>query len=216
MSKCEFSVRYQRQLGKRALFPFGFHCTGMPIHAAANRLKREIANGKTCSNQPTEAELKVLKKDPKYVRPEYTQYEILQQINIPEADIPAFQDPNHWLTFFPPVGRQDLQDFGIHTDWRRSFHTTEKNPYYDAFIRWQFHHLKENNKISYGKRYTIYSELDKQPCADHDRAKGEGVAPQEYVGIKIELVDKPESLKDFADKKVFLVAATLRPETMYG
>ena len=150
------------------------------------------------------------------MRPEYTQYEILQQINIPEADIPAFQDPNHWLTFFPPVGRQDLQDFGIHTDWRRSFHTTEKNPFYDAFIRWQFHHLKENNKISYGKRYTIYSELDKQPCADHDRAKGEGVAPQEYVGIKIELVDKPESLKDFADKKVFLVAATLRPETMYG
>jgi leucyl-tRNA synthetase len=26
----------------------------------------------------------------------------------------------------------------------------------------------------------------------------------------------PESLKDFADKKVFLLAATLRPETMYG
>jgi leucyl-tRNA synthetase len=31
MSKAEFQVRYQRQLGKRVLFPFGFHCTGMPI-----------------------------------------------------------------------------------------------------------------------------------------------------------------------------------------
>jgi leucyl-tRNA synthetase len=29
-------------------------------------------------------------------------------------------------------------------------------------------------------------------------------------------LDFPESLKEFADKKVFLLAATLRPETMYG
>lgn len=102
------------------------------------------------------------------------------------------------------------------TDWRRSFITTSRNPYYDSFIKWQFNHLKENGKIKYGKRYAIFSELDNQPCADHDRSKGEGVAPQEYTGIKIQLLDFPESLKDFADKKVFLVAATLRPETMYG
>lgn len=76
--------------------------------------------------------------------------------------------------------------------------------------------LKSIGKIIYGKKYTIYSELDKQPCADHDRSKGEGVGPQEYVGIKIKLLEYPESLKEYADKKVFLVAATLRPETMYG
>jgi len=38
MSKAEFMTRYQRQLGKRALFPFAFHCTGMPISSAAIRL----------------------------------------------------------------------------------------------------------------------------------------------------------------------------------
>mgnify|MGYP001417066481 CR=1 FL=1 len=37
--------------------------------------------------------------------------------------------------------------------------------------------LKEEGYIEYGKRYTIYSELDKQPCADHDRSTGEGVVP---------------------------------------
>lgn len=45
MSKAEFQIRYQRQRGRNALFPFGFHCTGMPIQAAANRLKREITSG---------------------------------------------------------------------------------------------------------------------------------------------------------------------------
>lgn len=32
--------------------------------------------------------------------------------------------------------------FGCGTDWRRSFVTTSINPYYDAFIRWQFRFLK--------------------------------------------------------------------------
>jgi hypothetical protein len=35
------------------------------------------------------------------------------------------------------------------------------------------------------KRYAVYSPLDGQPCADHDRASGEGVGPQEYTLIKL-------------------------------
>lgn len=42
LSKVEFTVGYQRMKGKRVLFPFGFHCTGMPIKACADKLKREI------------------------------------------------------------------------------------------------------------------------------------------------------------------------------
>jgi len=45
--------------------------------------------------------------------------------------------------------------------------------------------------------YTIFfSPLDGQPCADYDRASGEGVQPQEYTIIKMELVPPfPEKFK---------------------
>lgn len=72
---------------------------------------------------------------------------------------------------------QDLKDFGVYTDWRRSFITTEANPFYDSFIRWQFNTLRAKDKIKFGNRPTIFSEIDNQPCADHDRAKGETVGP---------------------------------------
>jgi leucyl-tRNA synthetase len=107
---------------------------------------------------------------------------------------------------------------GVKVDWRRSFITTDRNPYYDSFVRWQFRRLKALDKIRFGKRYTIFSPMDNQPCMDHDRQSGEGVAPQEYTIIKIALEPGawPDSLKSCEGKKVFLVAATLRPETMYA
>ena len=42
LSKVEFAAAYHRLRGANVLFPFGFHCTGMPIKAAADKLAREI------------------------------------------------------------------------------------------------------------------------------------------------------------------------------
>lgn len=70
-----------------------------------------------------------------------------------------------------------MKEFGCCIDHRRSFITTENNPYYDSFVRWQFNLLKAKNKIFYGNRPTIYCTIDQQACADHDRASGEGIAP---------------------------------------
>lgn len=77
--------------------------------------------------------------------------------------------------------------------------------------------LKKQNKIKFGKRYTIYSIKDGQPCMDHDRSEGEGVGPQEYTGLKMKVLEwskRPRELPPGA--KVFVIPATLRPETMYG
>lgn len=101
----------------------------------------------------------------------------------------------------------------------RSFITTDANPYYDAFVRWQVNKLYSLGKIKFGERYTIYSPKDGQPCMDHDRSEGEALGPQEYTGVKMEVVSWSDSIaKEIEGKiggrKVFLVAATLRPETM--
>jgi len=54
VSKAEFATSFQRLKGKNALFPFGFHCTGMPIKACADRLKREMAEFGTPPQFPPE------------------------------------------------------------------------------------------------------------------------------------------------------------------
>lgn len=42
MSKVEFATRVARAQGKRALYPQGYHATGMPIRACADKLVHEI------------------------------------------------------------------------------------------------------------------------------------------------------------------------------
>lgn len=241
LSKVEFSIGFERMNGKRALFPLGFHCTGMPILACADKLKREaemfgpdflnvpadeeeeVEETKQESEDVTKFKAKKSKAAAKKGRGKY-QFEIMLQLGIARDKVIKFADAKYWLTYFPPLCQQDCSSFGARIDWRRSFITTDDNPYYDAFIRWQMNKLKEAGKIKFGERYTIYSEKDGQACMDHDRQSGEGVTPQEYVGIKIEATEfAPEAKKIIESsqgldksKKFYFVAATLRPETMYG
>ena len=63
----------------------------------------------------------------------------------------------------------------------------------------------------------VFSPKDNQPCMDHDRSSGEGVGPQEYTLIKMKALEPlPTKLAKFGSTPIYLVAATLRPETMYG
>ncbi|ELR12090.1 leucine-tRNA ligase [Acanthamoeba castellanii str. Neff] len=236
VSKAEYAAGYQRLKGKRVLFPFGFHCTGMPIKACADKIKREIEQFGCPPKFPEPVAVEEAEPAPEKKKADPTvfhsakskakakgsgrdkyQWEIMEEMGVPESDIPKFADAQHWLYYFPPFAMEDLKDMGACVDWRRSFITTDVNPYYDSFVRWQFETLKAQGKVQFGKRYSIYSPLDGQPCADHDRSKGEGVLPQEYTLIKQEvLAPLPEKMKVLEGKKVYLVPATLRPETMYG
>lgn len=192
--------------------PFGFHCTGTPIKACADKLKREVelfgnppvfpddkpseepvvTTGDVIVDKSKSKKSKLTAKtgDAKY------QWQIMRQLDLTDEEIAKFVDAHHWLYYFPEKWQSDLRKFGLRADWRRSFITTDINPYYDSFVRWQFTRLKERNKIKFGKRYTVFSPKDNQPCMDHDRSSGEGVGPQEYTLIKIQLINPiPDSLK---------------------
>ncbi|KAI0299066.1 leucine-tRNA ligase [Multifurca ochricompacta] len=241
ISKIEFAAGYHRLLGKRVLFPHGFHVTGMPIKASADKIIREMemfgqdfedfntheqdvdeepAAGSNNLSAPRVDKGKKGKLTAKSTGYTY-QFQIMESIGVPRSEIKKFADPYYWLTYFPPIAVEDHLALGTRIDWRRSFMTTPANPYYDSFVHWQMNKLHALGKIKFGERYTIYSPKDGQPCMDHDRADGEGIGPQEYTGIKMEVVEwSPAAHKVLENKlggrKVFLVAATLRPETMYG
>lgn len=237
LSKLEFASAYHRLRGEHVLFPQGFHCTGMPIKACADKLRGEIDNygnppvfpsegvtpaptapAEDTSSDPVDPTKFVAKKSKAQAKkgPGSTQWDILKKSGIPEDEIAAFQDPHHWLQYFPPLAERDMRAMGCGIDWRRSFITTDANPYYDSFVRWQFNKLKALGKVVKDKRYAVYSPKDGQPCADHDRASGEGVGPQDYTLVKMRALELPGALAPLEGRNVFLLAATLRPETMYG
>jgi len=111
----------------------------------------------------------------------------MKGLGLDEKDIPKFANEYYWIEYFPPLAKEDLIQFGSSIDFRRSFITTSVNPFYDSFIRWQFNLLKELDLLTFQKRLSIFSTIDNQPCADHERAQGEGVKPQEFTLIKMEL-----------------------------
>lgn len=243
-SKVEFMAGFARMEGKRALFPLGFHCTGMPIKACADKLANEVkkfGQGFEGYNEEAEAAQDLLaaptqevkteaaekfsgkksKAAAKTVKMKY-QFQIMLAIGVPLEEIHKFADAAHWLDHFPPLAIRDLDSMGARVDWRRQFVTTDANPYYDAFVRWQMNRLHELGKIMYGNRYTVYSPKDGQPCMDHDRTEGEGIGPQEYSAIKLQVKEWSPKMAELVkgkvedDAKVYFVPATLRPETMYG
>ncbi|XP_051534257.1 leucine--tRNA ligase, cytoplasmic-like [Myxocyprinus asiaticus] len=235
LSKCEFAVGYQRLKGKQCLFPFGLHCTGMPIKACADKLKREMElygyppqfpeEYEDEEEKPKTTDEVIIKDKAKGKKSKAVakagsskfQWDIMRSLGLRDDEIVKFAEAEHWLDYFPPLAIEDLKKMGLKVDWRRSFITTDVNPYYDSFVRWQYITLRERKKIKFGKRYTIYSPKDGQPCMDHDRQTGEGVGPQEYTLIKMKIVEPyPTKLSTLKGKNVFLVAATLRPETMFG
>ncbi len=153
-----------------------------------------------CTGSPIEnAAMRVREKEPK-------QIEQLKQLGLSDTQIESFGDPKKWVEFFPVEAKKDVQALGFSIDWRRSFITTELNPHYDRFIAWQFEKLREKKLIEQGEHPVVWCLKDHSPVPDHARLEGEGEKPQEFVLLKFQF-EKPNR---------FLVAATLRPETVFG
>lgn len=164
-SRIDFHSNFKKLQGYNALVPMGFHCTGMPISASAQKLAREL------EGKPVDISI----------------VGILGSLGF--TDVEPFKDPLHWIRTFPKLAIESLKKFHANVDWRRSFITTDINKYYDSFVKYQFNKLKSRNLLDFGKRYSIFCPIDNQACLDHDRRKGEGVKPIEAILRKISLED---------------------------
>ena len=180
----ELQSRYRQAKGINVLFPFGFHGSGMPIVAASKKLAIELEKYdfvKMLENDEQLSENNKQVKDFLTQLPKTSQIKILIEMRVNPRNISNFTDPTYWVPYFSEIAKQDLKDFHINVDLTRSFYTTNTNPYYDSFIRWQFSYLIERGFVYRGKRNTIFSLVDNQSCADHDRQIGEGVKPIETI-----------------------------------
>jgi leucyl-tRNA synthetase len=135
---------------------------------------------------------------------EEKQIQILKEMGLPEEIILKFSDPIFWTDYFPEEGKKDLKRLGMGVDWRRTFKTTSLNPHYDKFVQWQFRKLKAMNLVDLGEHPVIWCTKCKSPVGDHARLEGEGETPQEFTLLKFRFNDS------------YLMAASLRPETVYG
>ena len=212
ITKGEYAVRYQRLKGKKCLYPFGMHCTGMPIKACADKLKREMEDFGYPPVFPTveeSVEVEVTRDDPKIENKakgkkskaaakagtaKY-QWQIMQSLGLKDEEIRLFANADYWLDYFPPHCKKDLQDMGLAVDWRRTFVTTDVNPFYDSFVRWQFIRLKvnpiliyflSNNTIQFVSRSVIRSSL----------ARGTQSSAQKMVNLAWTMIVAPAKVLD--------------------
>lgn len=209
MSKYDFACRFYRQMGYDVLQPFSFHLTGMPIMAAVDKLRHDI---QTIDSMNSAGRMN----SSEVCLPVDSQYSIMKMMGHDDIEIRKFLDPRYWSTFYPEAAKQTLQKFGISYDSSRSFVTTEFDPFYDRFVKWQFGQLFKKSAVRFGTRYDLYSIKDAQPCLGHDRSSGEDAKPQKLYLIPFQLTSELVVGLDTVNDPIYVIAMTTRPETMYG
>ena len=118
--------------------------------------------------------------------------------------VESFNDPWNIVNYFSPTFKIDFNSFGMTNDWRREFTTGDK--LYNKFIEWQYFHLNDKGYIEKGEYPILYCPQDKNAVGEDDISSGDelDLNINEFICIK------------FPFKDGFLVASTLRPETIYG
>lgn len=125
-----------------------------------------------------------------------------------DEQLKKLEDPYEIINYFNDVYVNEYwKKFGFLCDWDRF--TSTVNEDYNKFIQWQFRKLNEKGMLIQKPYYAPYSEKCGPVAIDPsetDLSKGGNAEKQEYTLLKFKLEGSNQ----------FLVAATLRPETIYG
>ena len=121
-----------------------------------------------------------------------------------ERIVSTFTSPENIAKFFAKYVAADFESVGFGMDLRRQFTTID--PEYNRFVEWQYHKLKEKGLLVKGAHPVLYSPKDESAVGEDDIKDGDldKVAVMEFTAIKYRFEDG------------YLVAATLRPETIFG
>ena len=180
-------ARYKRMKGYNVLFPMAWHVTGTPIVGAVKRMK-----------EGEEKQLRVL-------RDIYgVTGEEMKKMQTP-MDYARYFIENHYIP--------GMKGMGYSIDWRRQF--TTNDPHYSRFITWQYNTLYRYGLVREGKHPVRYCTGCRNPVTAHDILEGEEAEMQEWTLLKFRFED-PTGDPKLKTENCFIIAATLRPETMYG
>jgi len=121
-----------------------------------------------------------------------------------EELIASFKEPWNVAKYFASVITEDFKALGFSIDWRRRFTSGDRE--YNAFVEWQFNKLMEKGYIIRGQYPILYCPRDENAVGEDDILRGDEIKPSvgEYILVKFEVEDS------------YLVAATMRPETIFG
>jgi leucyl-tRNA synthetase len=140
------------------------------------------------------------------------QIKALEQSGVSKSLMKKFTDPEFIANYWREEATNSAKRIGWGIDWRRQFITIE--PLYIKFVEWQYLTLKKRGYIQKGTHNVIYCPACQSPTGDHDRLVGEGATPVQFSLVKFEISSDIDDVP--SNKKKYLVAATLRPETIYG
>jgi leucyl-tRNA synthetase len=118
--------------------------------------------------------------------------------------VKSFVDPWKIVEFFIPKMVEEYSTLGLGIDWRRRF--TSGDIEHQKLVEWQFHQYKKNGYLVQGKHPVLYSKSLNNAVGEDDIKDGDThpVEKNEFTLIKFPFEDG------------FIIAATLRPETMFG
>jgi leucyl-tRNA synthetase len=119
-----------------------------------------------------------------------------------DAQLAKFKDAATTAAFFAKVISQDFDALGYSIDWRRRFTTGDST--YNKFIEWQYLKFNERGYVKQGDYPLLYCPKDGNPVGEDDLLEGGSAKIKEFTAIKWPFEDG------------YLVAATLRPETIFG
>ena len=124
--------------------------------------------------------------------------------DVPPGDLEKLKTPLGMARYFHEDAKKAMIEMGYSIDWRREFTTIDKE--FNKFIEWQFKKLKDKGLIVKGTHPVGWCPNHNMPVGMHD-TKGD---------VEPEIGEFTILLFQLEDSDIYLAAATLRPETVFG